>query len=148
MAQRIVIFTMGASQKSARAFFAALREAGVRRVLDIRLRNQSALGGFTRGRDLEYFVKTILGLEYVHRPELAPTKDLLDGYRKKQIDWSEYERRFAEILAQRRPEDTLSREELDGACLLCSEPKPDRCHRRLLAEHLQRAWGDVEVRHL
>jgi uncharacterized protein (DUF488 family) len=148
MAERIVIFTMGASKKSARAFFAALREAGVRSILDIRLRNQSALGGFTRGRDLEYFLQAILGLEYVHRPELAPTKELLTAYRKKQIDWPEYERRFAEILAERRPEDTLSREELAGACLLCSEPKPDQCHRRLVAEHLQKAWGDVEVRHL
>jgi len=148
MAERIVIFTMGASQKGARAFFAALREAGVRRVLDIRLRNQSALGGFTRGRDLEYFLKTILGLDYVHRPELAPTKELLTAYRKKQIDWRDYESRFAGILAERRPQDTLLREELDGACLLCSEPKPDQCHRRLVAEHLQKAWDNVEVRHL
>lgn len=148
MAERIVIFTMGASKKDAATFFATLREAGVRRVLDVRLRNQSALGGFTRGRNLEYFLKTLLALEYVHRPDLAPTKELLEGYREKQIDWSEYERRFAEILAQRRPEEALAREELDGACLLCSEPKPDRCHRRLVAEHLGRAWSGVEVRHL
>jgi len=148
MAERIVIFTMGASKRSAQAFFAALREAGVRRVLDIRLRNQSALGGFTRGRDLEYFLKTILGMDYIHRPELAPTKELLTAYRQKQIDWPEYEKRFAEILAERRPEGKISGEELDGACLLCSEPNPDRCHRRLVAEHLQKAWGDVEIRHL
>ena len=148
MADGTVIFTMGASKKDARTFFAALREAGVRRVLDIRLRNQSALGGFTRGRDLAYFLQAILGLEYAHRPELAPTKELLDGYRDKQIDWPEYERRFAAILAERRPEEKLSREELDGACLLCSEPRPDKCHRRLLAEHLARAWGGALVRHL
>jgi uncharacterized protein (DUF488 family) len=148
MAGPIVIFTMGASKKDARAFFAALREAGVRRVVDIRLKNQSALGGFTRGRDLAYFLQAVLGLEYVHRPELAPTRELLTAYRGKHIDWPEYERRFAAILAERRPEDTLSREELNGACLLCSEPKPDQCHRRLVAEHLRRAWDNVEIRHL
>ena len=148
MADGILIFTMGASGKDARSFFDALRSAGVRRVVDIRLRNQSTLAGFTKGRDLKYFLQAILGVEYVHRPELAPTKELLDAYRKKQIDWAEYERRFEEIIGQRRPEEVLSREELAGACLLCSEPTPDKCHRRLVAEHLAKKWEAVEIRHI
>ena len=34
--------------------------------------------------------------------------------------------------------ETLDRELLDGGCLLCSEAKPHHCHRRLVAEYLQR----------
>ena len=34
------------------------------------------------------------------------------------------------------------------AVLLCSEPKPEKCHRRLVAEYLGDKWGDVRVIHL
>lgn len=27
-------------------------------------------------------------------------------------------------------------------------PAPHACHRRLIAEHLHEAWGDVEIQHL
>jgi hypothetical protein len=37
---------------------------------------------------------------------------------------------------------------MDMACLLCSEPTPAKCHRRLVAEYLQRLWPNVIVTHL
>jgi uncharacterized protein (DUF488 family) len=37
---------------------------------------------------------------------------------------------------------------LDGGCLLCSEEKPQHCHRRLVAEYLAEKWGDVEIEHI
>jgi uncharacterized protein (DUF488 family) len=48
----------------------------------------------------------------------------------------------------RRIAQTLSGELLDGDCLLCSEDTPERCHRRLVAEHLQEHWPEVEIVHL
>jgi uncharacterized protein (DUF488 family) len=143
-----LLFTIGFAGKSARDFFETLRRAGVRRIVDIRLKNASQLAGFTKKRDLEYFLRAILDIDYVHLPELAPTQDILDAYKKKQIDWSEYERRFRQLLDERKPAGQLARAEFERACLLCSEPTPEQCHRRLVAEYLQAAWGNVAIEHL
>jgi uncharacterized protein (DUF488 family) len=51
-------------------------------------------------------------------------------------------------MAQRRIEETLSRELIDGGCLLCSEATPERCHRRLISEYLQNKWGALEIEHI
>jgi uncharacterized protein (DUF488 family) len=142
------LMTIGFTKKTAREFFARLREAQVRRVVDIRLNNASQLAGFTKKDDLAFFLKELGGIDYVHRPDLAPTEEILAGYKKKVIGWPEYERRFNELLAERHVETLVSPQEMNLACLLCSEPTPERCHRRLVAEYLQRAWPDVAVTHL
>jgi uncharacterized protein (DUF488 family) len=49
---------------------------------------------------------------------------------------------------ERKVEVKISRELLDGACLLCSEDKPDYCHRRFVAEYLRGKWDGVEIEHL
>jgi uncharacterized protein (DUF488 family) len=36
----------------------------------------------------------------------------------------------------------------ERGCLLCSEDRPHRCHRRLVAEYLREKWGAVEIVHL
>ncbi|HDZ20272.1 MAG TPA: DUF488 domain-containing protein [Phycisphaerae bacterium] len=142
------LFTMGFAGKSAEEFFHLLRQAGVRRVIDVRLNNVSQLAGFTKKRDLEFFLREIAAIEYMHRPDLAPSKEILDDYKKKRIDWPEYEERFQDLLRERRPEDSGTPAQFDHACLLCSEAEPAKCHRRLLAEHLSRCWDDVTIRHL
>jgi uncharacterized protein (DUF488 family) len=144
----IHVYTIGFTKTSARDFFGRLRDADVRGVVDVRLSNMSQLAGFTKKSDLEYFLDSILHVPYRHLPSLAPTQDLLDAYKKRKGDWAEYERHFLDLLRQRRVELTLSPGELERWCLLCSEPTADRCHRRLVAEHLQRCWRDVEITHL
>ena len=143
-----MLFTIGFAKKSAREFFEVLRKAGVRKVVDIRLNNVSQLAGFTKKRDLAYFLEVIGGIGYEHRPELAPTKEILDGYKKRRLTWAEYEEQFRALIAERQAETLISPGDLDHACLLCSEPKADKCHRRLVAEYLRCKWGNVEVRHL
>ena len=144
----ITIFTIGFAGKSAREFFEKLQRAGVKRLVDVRLNNVSQLAGFTKKQDLEYFLQTIAGIGYAHEQELAPTQEVLDDYKKKRIDWEEYERRFLDILQGRAPAERLKREGFDKTCLLCSEAQPDKCHRRLTAEYLQRCWNSVEIKHL
>jgi len=139
--------TIGFTGKSARAFFETLRMAGVRRLVDIRLRNTSQMAGFTKRDDLDYFVQAILGAEYVHLPLLAPSGEILDAY-KANRDWGRYERDFVELLRARRLDEALSPPQFQDACLLCSEPTPEKCHRRLVAEYLREIWGDMEIRHL
>jgi uncharacterized protein (DUF488 family) len=144
----ITICTIGFSGHSAEEFFGKLLRSGVRTVFDVRLNNVSQLAGFAKKRDLEYFLRTITGIAYVHDPGLAPTKDILDDYKKKRIDWAEYEERFTRLLAERQPDKRLQRDELDRGCLLCSEYEPENCHRRLVAEYLLRNWGNVVIEHL
>jgi uncharacterized protein (DUF488 family) len=142
------IYTIGFTKTSAEHFFLRLQKAGVKRVIDVRLNNVSQLAGFAKKDDLRYFLQAISGIEYVHRPELAPTQEMLDAYKKNGGDWAEYERRFVALIASRRIEESIPRDLVDGACLLCSEDKPHHCHRRLVAEYLKERWGEAEIFHL
>jgi uncharacterized protein (DUF488 family) len=108
----------------------------------------SQLAGFAKRNDLRYFLKAICGIEYAHRPELAPTQETLDAYKKQKGQWSEYEKRFLDLIISRRIEETISRETIDGACLLCSEDNSDHCHRRLVAQYIKNKWGDLNIVHL
>lgn len=144
----ITIHTIGCSKKSAAAFFDKLKEAGIQRVIDVRLRNTSHLVGFAKRDDLEFFLRRIADIDYIHTPELAPTETLLDDYLKRRIDWPTYEHRFNKIMRERRIENTVAPDELEDACLLCSEPMPDKCHRRLVAGYLRQAWGNVRIKHI
>jgi len=142
------VFTIGFTKKTAEQFFGKLKQAGLKRVIDTRLNNVSQLAGFTKKEDLRYFLKEVAGIEYVHEPLFAPTKEILDAYKKEGGAWSTYENRFLDLMRSRHIESAVNRDLLDGACLLCSEPTPHHCHRRLVAEYLREKWGDIEIRHL
>lgn len=143
------LFTIGFTKKSAETFFTKLKDSGVKRLVDVRLNNVSQLAGFAKKNDLRYFTKAICNIEYVHLPQLAPTAEILNPYKKaKNGDWELYERQFLELIRARHIESTTPRELLDGACLLCSEEKPHHCHRRLVAEYLKDNWSDVDIEHL
>ncbi|MBV9787487.1 MAG: DUF488 domain-containing protein [Chloroflexi bacterium] len=144
----IQIFTIGFTKKPAERFFTELQRAGVKRLIDVRLNNSSQLAGFAKKDDLAYFLRAICGIEYLHLPELAPTAELLDAYKKRKGEWNVYEQAFLELMAERHVEDTIPHDLLDRACLLCSEDQPERCHRRLVAEYLQRTWGNIAIQHL
>ena len=142
------IFTIGFTRKSAQQFFELLSSSGVERVVDVRLNNVSQLAGFAKRDDLEYFLRRVCGIDYVHLPSLAPTQEILAAYRKDHKDWSIYETQFLDLMRERRIEDSIPREIVDGGCLLCSEDKPHHCHRRLVTQYLDEHWGGIEVRHL
>lgn len=142
------LYTIGFTKTTAESFFTRLANAGVKKVIDVRLNNISQLAGFAKKDDLRYFLKAICGIGYEHRPELAPTQDMLDEYKKHRGDWARYEERFLELMAQRRIEEAVPRSTVDEACLLCSEDKPHHCHRRLVAEYWKKKWGDLEIIHL
>ncbi len=148
MNEPINLFTIGFTKKSAKHFFDTLIKSGVRRIIDTRLNNVSQLAGFTKRPDLEYFLQQIGNIEYLHLLNLAPTKDILDAYKKKGIDWETYEKQFLQLITERQIEQQISPELLDGGCLLCSEPTPHHCHRRLVAEYLGQKLGTIKIHHL
>ncbi|MBX3177600.1 MAG: DUF488 domain-containing protein [Candidatus Hydrogenedentes bacterium] len=142
------VYTIGFTKKSAQKFFDMLRKSGAQRVVDVRLNNVSQLAGFAKRDDLKFFLKEVCGIEYVHLPDLAPTKEMLDEYKKHKGDWATYEARFLDLMDRRHIEDRIPKDVVAGGCLLCSEDKPHHCHRRLVAEYLKRHWGDVDITHL
>jgi uncharacterized protein (DUF488 family) len=144
----IRLFTIGFTEKTAATFFTLLKTAGVRKIMDTRLNNVSQLAGFAKGKDLEYFASEIGNMGYEHLINLAPTKDLLSRYRDRTINWGEYEKEYISLLDERNIVEQIDFEKLNDSCLLCSEHKPERCHRRLLAEYLQGRNQEIEIIHL
>ncbi len=142
------LFTIGFTQKTAEKFFGLLRQPGLRSLVDIRLNNVSQLAGFAKKNDLKFFVETINGIAYHHLPQLAPSADLLQEFKANGGDWLRYERQFMALMATRQIESNTPRNLIDGACLLCSEASPAHCHRRLVAQYFQAAWGKLEIQHL
>ncbi len=142
------LFTIGFTKKSAEEFFAILQNAGVSRIVDVRLNNTSQIAGFAKARDLKYFLHAIAGIDYVHIQDFAPTQDILDDFKKKMCSWAEYERRFVDLMVERRVAETAVKLLRDRDCLLCSEHIPEHCHRRLVAEQIQKHSDNVEVIHL
>jgi uncharacterized protein (DUF488 family) len=138
------VYTIGFTQKSAQQFFDLLRRAHVKRVVDVRLNNSGQLAGFSKQNDLMFFLRELGGIEYVHVPELAPTPDILDTYKKHKGSWEVYEQEFLSLMEKRRIEETVAREVIDQGCLLCSEHKPHHCHRRLVVDYLQKKWGPLD----
>jgi uncharacterized protein (DUF488 family) len=145
----VEVYSIGFTKKTAEQFFSILGKTGIRRLLDVRLKNVSQLAGFAKREDLEYFLREICSAEYAHEPQLAPTKEMLDGYKKNKGSWEEYEHRFLALMADRKVEAKLNPEIFAvPTVLLCSEPEPDHCHRRLVLEYLQQKWSNLTIYHL
>ena len=144
------LYTIGFTQKSAEEFFGLLRNNRIERLVDIRLRPSGQLAGFAKQEDLPYFLRELSnGCRYTHLPLLAPTKEILEGYRN-DGDWQRYVTCFESLMDERHIPFSLGREMFDSerCCLLCSESLPEKCHRRLVAERLASFWGDLEIVHL
>ena len=142
------VFTIGFTKKSAEDFFGLLKRSGAKRLVDVRLSNMSQLAGFTKKDDLEYFLQALCRMKYIHLPDLAPTREMLDGYRNEHRDWKTYEEQFLRLMDERRIREKGIKRVISNSCLLCSEESPDHCHRRLVAEYLDKHWGNVEIVHL
>lgn len=142
-------FSIGFTKTDAASFFGRLREAGVTTVWDVRLQNSSQLAGFAKVPDLQFFLGELGGIGYRHEPRLAPSPELFADYRKHGLKWDAFEKRFLDLMAERKIEDSVKADELDGACLLCSEDTPHKCHRRLVLDYLEGRWGrKLDIRHL
>jgi len=144
----VILHTIGFTRKSLRQVIGLLRAAGVDGVVDVRLNNVSQLAGYAKRDDLAFILETV-GIGYLEEKRLAPTQPLLDAYHRDH-DWPAYARSFEALLAERPLSDILAgiAERFERPCLLCAEPEPSHCHRRLVAEAFARLRPGLEVRHL
>ena len=143
------IYSIGFTKKTARQFFEAIRNAGIRRLIDVRLNNTSQLAGFAKRDDLEFFLGEICRADYVHESLFAPTQEMLDSYKKQKGSWEEYARRFLDLMRERAVQRTMDRSLFAvPSVLLCSEETSEHCHRRLVIEYLNENWGEIKAVHL
>lgn len=142
------IFTIGFTGKTAEHFFSLVSKSGANKVLDIRLNKSSQLAGFAKDQDLGFFLLKLSGVEYEAMPTLAPSKDLLDAYRSRKIDWATFEKGYIELIQDRKIFEVTDKTLFVDCVLLCSENEPDRCHRRVLAELISSHFDNFEVIHL
>jgi uncharacterized protein (DUF488 family) len=149
ISEQLEVYTIGFTQKSAEKFFGLLLQANVSTLLDVRLHTTSQLSGFAKQADLIYFLRQICGVQYVHLLDWAPTKEMLDAYKKKEISWEAYEDKFLNLMARRNIERDVNPEIIQKGCLLCSEHKPHHCHRRLVVEYINESTDlHLNVKHL
>lgn len=142
------LYTIGFTKTTAENFFDRLKEAEVKKVLDIRLHNNSQLAGFAKKEDLAFFLKQIVPCDYEHRLDLAPTETILKRYRGQNGSWNTYAKNFLKLIRDREIEKIFKKRQLEHSCLLCSEDKPHFCHRKLVAEYFHEKWGGIELVHL
>ncbi len=145
----IKLYTIGFTKKPAQTYFGLLREAGVTRLIDIRLNPGGQLAGFAKQADLAFFLRELANCDYHHLASLAPSEAILSEYRASH-DWQQYARSFEALMDQRDVPATLDRRVFEErtCCLLCSEATPDQCHRRLVAERMAKFWPGTNVVHL
>jgi uncharacterized protein (DUF488 family) len=143
------IFTIGFTKKNAETFFSFIKNNKVQTLIDVRLNNISQLAGFAKRDDLTFFLKELCQVNYEHVPELAPTKEILNGYKKGDIAWKSYEDKFLNLMAKRNVEKIITKDLLNDGCLLCSEHEPHFCHRRLVVEYLNETTNyNLTMKHL
>jgi len=146
----LILYTIGFTQKTAKQFFELIKKNKIELLLDVRLNNKSQLAGFAKGDDVAYFLHEICQCKYEHCLEFAPTKELLDGYKDKRINWSEYEKQYSTLIDERKSISGFVERFHDyrSICFLCSEPASDRCHRQLLVNMIVKNSPEITIKHI
>jgi uncharacterized protein (DUF488 family) len=147
--------TIGVYGFSAQSFTAALREAGVVCVLDVRQRRgvRGPQYAWANSRRLQAALREA-HVGYRHLPELAPTTELRQlqyaedarvgvGKRNRESLAEEYVRRYETEILDRVDLGAIAESlpEHGRSTLLCVERDPEACHRSLIAVRLVRLLG-------
>jgi uncharacterized protein (DUF488 family) len=155
------LVTIGVYDWTLEHFLEALRDADVRKLLDVRQRRgvRGSQYAWANSKRLQASLAQA-GIAYEHLPELAPTTEL------RRLQYAEDARqgvgkrsrqRLAEEYATRYTRERLDHVDLasiaesmpaDGAvALLCVERDPEACHRSIAAERIAEQFG-LALQHL
>src|SRR5438128_7375421 len=139
------IFTIGYEGATMEEFLAALKEAGVRRVIDVRALPLSRRPGFSKTPLSGALAEA--GIDYVHLKALGtPAEGRAAARAGRHADLERIyagQLELAEAIAQSAQMLDLAAEK--ASALLCMERDPAHCHRTLL---LNAVAPDAEVVHL
>ena len=144
------VYTIGFTKKTAEEFFTLLRNNDISLVVDVRLNNTSQLASFSKYPDIVFFLESICKIDYKHDLMFAPTALTLSKYKKKEIGWNEYVDDFSDTMNKRHIKDHIryNYSLSPNICLLCSEPVPTYCHRRLVADLFKEVFPNINIIHL
>lgn len=144
------VFTIGFTQKNAETFFTLIKGNNIPLLVDVRLNNTSQLAAFSKYPDIVFFLKELCGCDYKHEVLFAPEESTLNRYKKKEINWDKYVEEFSATMKDRNIKEYIldNYNSTKDICLLCSEPVPDHCHRRLISEIFLEVFPKKEVIHL
>jgi uncharacterized protein (DUF488 family) len=147
-ASSATVFTVGYERATPPALLAALRGAGVRRVVDVRALANSRRPGFAK-RALAAALEQA-GIGYLHLPALGTPPEGREAVRAGRPE--EMRRIFAHRLAgaeaQAALADLADQAAREPVCLLCLEADPQHCHRTLVAEAVAALGAAAAVTHL
>lgn len=145
----LIIYTIGFTKKSAEDFFEQIAQEGIEVLIDTRLNNQSQLAGFSKGKDLPYFLERLANCGYRYEKSYTPTKDILNDYKKGVISWADYEIKYYDLIRTRNMVNDFIEKysNYSKVVVLCSENTPEHCHRRLLVDEIAKIV-DCEIIHL
>lgn len=96
------INVISAYETSAEEFFDKLAAWQTDLVLDVRLHNTSQLSGFTKQKDLEYFVRTIQHADYIHDTLFSPDAEVLEHYLHENIGWEDFAEDYRQTMEDRK----------------------------------------------
>jgi uncharacterized protein (DUF488 family) len=155
------VATIGVYGWTLEDWLAALRDAGVVLVVDIRQRRgvRGSEYAWANAKRLEVALAEA-GIDYRHELSLAPTTEIRQvqyeedrrqgvGKRSRRVASPEYVERYRrEILDRADLGSFVASLPDDGAsALMCVEREPELCHRSLVAERLAEQYG-LRARHL
>jgi uncharacterized protein (DUF488 family) len=153
--------TIGVYGFTLEEFLRSLRQAGVRLVLDVRQRRgvRGPQYAWANSKRLQAALEEA-GIDYQHRPELAPTTDMRQlqyreddrlgvGKRSREQLAPEYRERYTREILDRADLGPVVAElpEAGAGALLCVERDPEACHRSLIADRLAAEYR-MPVTHL
>ena len=141
MAESHKIWTIGYERASSNALLAALKDAGVQVLMDVRDLPLSRRAGFSKST-LRASLEAV-GIEYVHLKGLGTPKEGRLAARRgdMRLFWSIVDQRMATPEAEF---DLLRAVEIargKRSALLCFEADPHVCHRQRVADDLSKRFG-------
>ncbi|MEI0446564.1 DUF488 domain-containing protein [Brachyspira intermedia] len=143
----MIIYTIGFNQKSAKDFFYSIKNNNIEILIDIRLNNNSQLSGYTKNKDIEFFLSEISNCKYYHETIFAPTDKILKDYKKKIINWEEYKLLYTQLIVERNMVNYFIKQysNYNRVCLLCAERTPINCHRNLLSHAIKEYDNNIKI---
>lgn len=135
----VEIFTISAYQTTAEQFFNKILQRQADLVLDIRLKNESQLCGFTKKKDLAYLIPLICKADYICDRFFAPDPVLLNQYLKHWIPWEQYAHKYQESMKAKSIKKYFHDHygKYVRVCLIGTATAKRRSHSEVLSEMLQ-----------
>lgn len=144
---RISLFTAGYEGLSLPEFLRQLKAASVEVLFDIRYRPQSRKPGFSKNK-LSAACKR-LGIRYLHDPKLGTPPDQMAAMKAAGKYTPQIFKRYRTFLLKQADslQQAVEVASKENTCLMCYEADYRTCHRRIVAEEIERR-ADLSVTHL